>query len=124
MDRQDELFEILEASHWFMRLLEAPSKVNAPNWWVGAGAVRDLVWDVRFGHGFDPSRIKDVDLAFFDPDDLSEELEEHIEKELESLMPEARWDAKKAPAWRRLHQRRPFCPLCRLRNHQEPDQLA
>jgi len=30
------------------------------------GVLRDLVWDTRFGKGFDPENVKDVDVAFFD----------------------------------------------------------
>jgi uncharacterized protein len=34
--------------------------------------VRDLVWGAASG-GFNPASVADVDVAFFDPDDLSPE---------------------------------------------------
>jgi uncharacterized protein len=53
-----------------MSVLRA-ARVCAPSdWWVGGGVVRDLVWD-RLHGDFDPARVKDVDLAFYDPLDLS-----------------------------------------------------
>lgn len=36
-----------------------------PSWCIGAGAVRNLVWDHLHGHP-SPSRLPDIDLAYFD----------------------------------------------------------
>jgi uncharacterized protein len=45
--------------------------------WVGAGVIRDLVWDTRYGRSrdrspanFDGASAKDIDVVFFDPADL------------------------------------------------------
>jgi hypothetical protein len=53
-------------------------ELGLPSWYLGAGAVAQAVWNQL--HGFEPARgIKDYDLVFFDPDDLSAESEERIE---------------------------------------------
>jgi hypothetical protein len=62
--------------------------VCAPEWWVGAGVIRDLVWDVRFGSGFDPAEVRDVDVAFFDATDLSPERDQQMESCLVARNPE------------------------------------
>lgn len=82
MNRDDELLTIVEAEPWLMAVLRTARELALPDWYVGAGAIRDVVWDVRFGGGWDPARIEDVDLVYFDPDDLTKETEHAIEARL------------------------------------------
>jgi uncharacterized protein len=94
MERVDELRAILRGSDWICRVLAIVAALDLPDCWVGAGAVRDLVWDVRFGDGFDPAAIVDVDVVFFDPDDLTAECEQRIEDGLRAKEPAVKWDVK------------------------------
>jgi uncharacterized protein len=58
-------------------------------WAIGAGAVRNLVWDALTGQGNPPA---DVDLAYFDPGcDLDENA---LEDCLKACAPGVVWDAK------------------------------
>jgi hypothetical protein len=61
-----QLQAIVQASPWMMGVLRAARACAPPDWWVGGGVLRDLVWDGLHGD-FDPARVKDVDLAFYDP---------------------------------------------------------
>jgi len=38
-----------------MGVLGHVAAVDPPQWWVGAGVVRDVFWDGRFGAGFEPA---------------------------------------------------------------------
>jgi hypothetical protein len=96
--RDDELLQVLRASDWFLRLLDAASVIAAPDWWIGAGVIRDIVWNQRFGARFDPMNVRDVDLAFFDPADLSAENDRQIETALNAEHPAVKWDAKNQAA--------------------------
>jgi len=50
------------------------SELGLPNCWVVAGAVFQTFWNSA--HGFSPLHgIRDIDLIYFDPDDLTEETE-------------------------------------------------
>lgn len=66
-----ELAELIASSPWFVNVLTAVREAGLPDAWVGAGVLRDLVWGHRYGNGFDPQRVRDVDVAFFDPNDLT-----------------------------------------------------
>src|SRR3954471_15554389 len=90
-DDAARLEEIVRSTPWLMDALAAAREVAAPDWLIGAGAVRTAVWDRL--HGYDEAEPADVDLAFFDPDDLSEERETAIERQLRGLLP-VEWDAK------------------------------
>lgn len=98
LDRADELVSILASSAWFLATVDRVALVDPPQWWVGAGVIRDLVWDCRFGDGFDPSRLKDVDVAYFDGTDLTSAREVGLASELDPTMV---WDVKNQAA---VHQ--------------------
>jgi len=87
-----ELETIVRATPSLMRALEAARDVNPPDWLIGAGAVRNAVWDRL--HGFtEPTPPGDIDLAFFDPADLSREHGRSVEAALHSQAPELPWEA-------------------------------
>jgi uncharacterized protein len=62
----------LHAEPWIQRALDTVAASGLPDAWIGAGCIRDLVWGQHHG-GFDPAAVKDVDVAYFDPFDLSME---------------------------------------------------
>jgi hypothetical protein len=80
-----------------MRALRAARAVDAPDWLIGGGVIRDLVWDHLHDHRR-PSSPKDVDLAFFDPAALGEERENGIRDALRTRAPDVPWDAKNQAA--------------------------
>ena len=94
MERADELTELVGGSDWLMKMLRLVAATDLPDCWIGAGAVRDLVWDIRFGDGFTPANIADVDVVFFDPDELTAEHEREIERQLQEREPSVKWDVK------------------------------
>jgi hypothetical protein len=62
-------------------MLTVGAELALPCWYFGAGGIAQTVWNLR--HGFDPaSGIKDYDLVYFDPDDLSVEAERRNELEV------------------------------------------
>lgn len=99
------LERLIRSSSWFMRVLEAARASRAPDCWVGAGALRDLVWD-GLHDGFSPKRVKDVDAAFFDPHDLRPERDQAVEDQLTRLLPGVCWDAKNQAAVHLWYERR------------------
>jgi hypothetical protein len=62
-------------------MLTVGAELALPNWYFGAGGIAQTVWNLR--HVFEPaSGIKDYDLVYFDPDDLSVEAERRNEIEV------------------------------------------
>ncbi|MDQ6674713.1 MAG: hypothetical protein M3069_28915 [Chloroflexota bacterium] len=39
----DQLEQLIRASPWLMAVLRVARDCNPPDWWVGAGVLRDLV---------------------------------------------------------------------------------
>lgn len=60
-------------------LLERAPSLDLPDWYLGAGCIAQTVWNAR--HGFDLTfGIKDDDLVYCDPDDLTAEAEHDAER--------------------------------------------
>ena len=87
----EQLIQIVRSSSGLMAALRAVRDLNVASWAIGAGAVRNLVWDRL--HGFaEPTVSQDVDVVFFDPDDLSRETEQRIRLQLSEVLADVRWD--------------------------------
>jgi len=69
-DAARDLAGVLHGNDWIMSALHAVARSGLPDAWIGAGAVRDVVWGARYGR-FDQADVRDVDVAYFDPADLS-----------------------------------------------------
>jgi uncharacterized protein len=110
VDRVDELRAILRGSDWLGRVLALVATLDLPDCWVGAGAVRDLVWDIRFGAGFDPASIVDVDVVFCDLDDLGAEREHRAEATLRAADSSVKWDVKNQARVHLWFEERFGCP--------------
>ena len=65
---------LLRADPWRMAVLEAARELELPDWALGAGFLRNAVWDHLHGYGA-PTPLADVELSFVDPADLSPERE-------------------------------------------------
>jgi uncharacterized protein len=92
-----ELEAQVRACPWLLGVLAAIRESGLPDAWVGAGVIRDLVWDGLHG-GFDPALVKDVDVAFFDPSDLRAERDDEAERVLLDLTSDVPWEAKNQAA--------------------------
>ena len=78
---QARLVALVRCSPVLMRALRAARAVDPPDWLIGAGVIRDRVWDHL--HGFTrPVPVKDLDLAFFDPVSLGSERERSVQSAL------------------------------------------
>lgn len=97
MSGAERVEAIVRGTPWLMDALRAAREVDAPDWLIGAGAIRTAVWDHL--HGFDQAtEVADVDVVFFDPGDLSPERDRQVEAHLRERSPEIPWDAKNQAA--------------------------
>lgn len=95
---EDELRRMVRSSPWLMRVLATVRVAGLPEAWIGGGTIRDLVWGRRYGTGFDPRRVNDVDVVFFDPDDLSRDRDDRATRALREGWAEVPWQARNQAA--------------------------
>ncbi len=100
----ERLLEAHAASHALLLHVES---IQLPDAWIGAGFIRNSVWDVLHGRTIDVARLADVDVLFFDPDDTGKEREAEIERRLRILAPGIPWSVKNQA---RMHLRNGDAP--------------
>jgi hypothetical protein len=95
---EDRLRRMIRSCDWMMRVLAAVREAELPDAWVGAGTIRDLVWGLLYGSGFTPGDVRDVDVVFFDPDDLTRDRDEQATSRLHHAWPQVPWQARNQAA--------------------------
>jgi uncharacterized protein len=89
--RREELVRIVQASPWFMSALAAVNALNLRSWCIGAGAVRNLVWDHL--HGYEkPSELSDIDVAYFDSRSTEQGKDAELQDRLRIIDPNVPWE--------------------------------
>jgi hypothetical protein len=89
---EQQLRYILGTNAWFMALLRTVRTCNLPDWFVGAGVIRNITWDYLHSYT-EPTPVADVDVAFFDPADLTPERDKLAQQQLQARQPEIPWEA-------------------------------
>ncbi len=106
MDQVTILRALITADTLRFKALEAAAALDLSDCWIGAGFVRDAVWDHL--HGYEVSEPKgDVDVIWFDAASPQADLDDRIEQELHNAMPGLRWSVKNQA---RMHLRNGDAP--------------
>lgn len=104
MSAQD-VVGVIESDPGAMRVLRATADLGLPDWWIGAGFVRNRVWDAISNLPVSPER--DVDVAYFDPEKLDPREDARAEAQAMVALPGVPWEIRNQA---RMH----------LRNGDEP----
>jgi hypothetical protein len=80
----DRLEAALRQNQWLWEILERFDEIGLPDAWLVAGAIAQTVWNLACGRSAEFG-IKDVDLIYFDGQDLSANSEADYERRLRDL---------------------------------------
>ncbi|MGM0803885.1 MAG: nucleotidyltransferase family protein [Bacillota bacterium] len=93
VDQHQYIINLIKNDDWMMRVLRAAKTLELPDWWICAGFVRSKVWDTL--HGFqERTGLADIDVVYFNPEDLKKESEKKYEEMLLGLIPNVPWSVK------------------------------
>lgn len=90
-DDAERVTALVRATPWFMHALRAGRGLGLASWCIGAGALRNLVWDALHGHTV-PSALPDVDLAYFCADPLDPAQDAALQRRLHEACPGLPWE--------------------------------
>lgn len=90
-----------------MAMLRAVEALELPDAWIGAGFVRNAVWDVLHGRAPEIGTPSDTDVVFVDTGDRSRAGEEAIERALCAALPGVIWSVRNQA---RMHLRNGDAP--------------
>lgn len=109
----DRLVALTRSNTWFMSALVAVRSLGLDSWCIGAGNVRNLVWDAVH-EKTEPSSLSDVDVAYFDADCLAPERDTELQFRLARAQPGVPWEVTNQAAvhrWFESHFGHPVDPL-------------
>jgi hypothetical protein len=101
-----EIKEIVEQDEWMMTVLNAAQELHLPDWWIGAGFLRNRVWDYLQHNQPKPSR--DIDLVYFDSNDVTAEKDWEYDENMNTNHPSAEWEVRNQA---RMHYKNGFEPF-------------
>lgn len=93
MDNFSKVQAIISDDPVRWRLLERVRSLNLSDCWIGAGFVRNAIWDFLHGRSSSPVST-DVDVIWFDATRCNPEEDEALENFLRALDPTIRWSVK------------------------------
>jgi len=100
-----DIEKLVRSDEWMMKCLRAAEDLNLPDWWIGAGFLRNRVWDEIEGN--ESTKPTDVDLVYFDSNDSSKETDEHYDEAMIAKYPFANWEVRNQA---RMHAKNGFEP--------------
>lgn len=89
--KAEEVIELIKQDPWMMQVLRAAETLQLPQWMIGAGFVRNKVWNYLSGKN--NAHSTDIDLIYFDTSNLREEREKDCDFKLGQIVI-ADWSTK------------------------------
>ncbi|MFT5236225.1 MAG: hypothetical protein ACI90A_001594, partial [Shewanella sp.] len=76
-----------------IRALQLVNALHLPQGFIAAGFVRNLVWD-KLHDVVQSKPLADIDVIYFNPNDISTAADKAFERQLRQLAPELPWSVK------------------------------
>lgn len=89
-----EIGEFLSAQPRIVELLEAVEALGLHDAWIGAGLVRNAVWDLLHDYGAAFAACNDVDVVYFDANNASVACDLALEARLRERLPDVPWEVR------------------------------
>lgn len=89
---EQDVTRLLEKDRWRMDVLKAATELDLPDWWIGAGFLRNAIWNAMEGVDSPPTR--DVDLVYFNKDDTQPETDWAYDEKMRTDFPFAEWEVR------------------------------
>jgi len=103
---EQEISDIIKKDEWMMNVLHAAEKLQLEDWWIGAGFLRNKVWDYMEGNDSKPTR--DIDLVYFNLDDVEPETDWAYDEKMNSEYPYAEWEIRNQARMHSVNNFQPF----------------
>ena len=115
LDYRAHCATLLWQSPFHRSCLEAVASLGLPDSWIGAGFVRNLIWD--YTHHLPPTPLNDVDVIYFNLNDKSKHAEQLIQQQLCRIYPGANWEVRNQSRMHLKHGLSPFTDTAHAISH-------
>ncbi|MEI6054145.1 MAG: nucleotidyltransferase family protein [Candidatus Saccharibacteria bacterium] len=103
---EEDIRQLIKSDQWMMQVLKYAEKLNLPDWWIGAGFLRNKVWNAVEGDS-SPSNT-DVDLVYFNSSDVKPETDWAYDKKMNDNYPIADWEIRNQARMHYVNKFEPF----------------
>ena len=87
----EKLVEIIRSDRWLMELLCIVSDIPEARCYIGAGAIRDVVWD-RLSGIQEHDAVNDIDVVYFDERQIHSDTDAQLQNRLTKNRSDVEWE--------------------------------
>lgn len=98
--------DLIKKDDQMMNVLRAAEVLNLPDWWIGAGFLRNKVWDYIEGNSSRSPR--DIDLVYFDANNTQPETDWAYDEKMAKDYPFAEWEIRNQARMHYVNNLDPF----------------
>ncbi|MGF1755134.1 nucleotidyltransferase family protein [Vibrio makurazakiensis] len=89
----DRIIQLIKQDPVRVQALDCVKGLDLPQCYLAAGFVRNLVWD-HLHHRSTPTPLNDVDVIYFDSDEVNDQRYLELEQQLLLEMPQVNWQVR------------------------------
>jgi hypothetical protein len=105
--KEMDIIHLVERDEWMMSVLRTARTLNLPDWMIGAGFIRNKIWDHLHGYT-ERTPLADIDFIYFDLTNLAEEQEKIYDARLREIL-NTQWSTKNQARMSVLNKEEPYC---------------
>jgi hypothetical protein len=83
---EKEIINLIKEDKWMMSVLQEAEKLHLPDWMIGAGFLRNKVWDHLHGIKQEIADTRDVDLIYFDVANQNEKYDRDLSARMQGKL--------------------------------------
>ncbi len=87
-----DITRLIEGNQLMMDVLRAAERLNLRDWWIGAGFLRNPIWNALEGKPIEAAR--DIDLVYFNQQDVTPETDWAYDEHMNADYPFADWEIR------------------------------
>jgi len=103
---EKEVAILVHDDEWMMDVLRAAENLNLPDWWIGAGFLRNKVWNYLEGRNV--KATQDVDLVYFNASNTEAETDWSYDEKMKKDFPCADWEVRNQARMHYINDFKPY----------------
>jgi len=107
LNTKEDIIRLIQSDESMMEMIITASTLNLPDWWICAGLIRTKIWDTLHGYS-ERTNSPDVDVIYFDKENINELYEKDLENKLKSILPTIPWSVKNQARMHTINQLPPY----------------
>ncbi|WP_422124593.1 nucleotidyltransferase family protein [Planococcus sp. X10-3] len=107
MRSKNDVLMAIAKDEWMLDVIRTVETLKLPDWWICAGFVRSKVWDSLHDYA-ERTQLGDIDVIYYDKDNLDEAMEKEYEHQLRLKIPELPWSVKNQARMHEINNIKPY----------------